>query len=232
MTSPHNHKLSLSSIAELTMPQPAHHSIPVDKSEEILVNLLKGSRAPSMPRRVINENAILQPLSSGDLDKLFEAMEAGHDQHPTGDENETARQLLSFEATNTKPTVVVSTTPAKQVRTDTTPPSKRRKLSSSKTSTTSKSRKSRQNGRDKDSPTKTPRPIPNSWDTARPEDRLLVQLKDQRASWAEITGAWNSVTGLDYSAKSLSTRYSRIKMKLGAVHGDESTRASQEPETA
>ena len=42
-----------------------------------------------------------------------------------------------------------------------------------------------------------PRGIPSSWENADHADKMLVTMKDNGESWAEIRATWKEVTGQD-----------------------------------
>ena len=56
------------------------------------------------------------------------------------------------------------------------------------------------------------RPMPTSYETASPEDRMLLRMKDDEGKgWAEIREAWEAMTGDKVGGSTLSGRYARIK---------------------
>lgn len=59
------------------------------------------------------------------------------------------------------------------------------------------------------------RPMPTSYETASPEDRMLLRMKDvEGKGWAEIREAWETMTGDKVGGSTLSGRYARIKANL------------------
>ncbi|OJJ80772.1 uncharacterized protein ASPGLDRAFT_832615 [Aspergillus glaucus CBS 516.65] len=63
-------------------------------------------------------------------------------------------------------------------------------------------------------------PIPNSYEQASNEDKLLIRLKDENKPWTEITKALEDITGMTLGA-GLRSRYARIKANLvGFEEGD------------
>lgn len=58
-------------------------------------------------------------------------------------------------------------------------------------------------------------PIPNSFEEAGPEDRMLLHLRDKdNKQFSEIAKKWNIMTGASTTAGSLKSRYQRIKAKF------------------
>ncbi|ODH46593.1 hypothetical protein GX48_07332 [Paracoccidioides brasiliensis] len=56
------------------------------------------------------------------------------------------------------------------------------------------------------------RPMPTSLETASPEDKMLLRMKDEENKpWADIRQAWEEMTCEKVGNSSLSGRYSRIK---------------------
>lgn len=55
-------------------------------------------------------------------------------------------------------------------------------------------------------------PIPNSYEMAGPEDRMMLRMKDvENRSWKEIQAAWEDMTGAKVADGSLTARYRRMK---------------------
>jgi hypothetical protein len=66
------------------------------------------------------------------------------------------------------------------------------------------------------------RPMPTSLETASPEDRMILRMKDEEGkSWAEIREAWNAMTGDKVGGSTLSGRYARIKANLVVFKKDD-----------
>jgi hypothetical protein len=56
------------------------------------------------------------------------------------------------------------------------------------------------------------RPMPTSYESASPEDRMLLRMKDvEGKGWAKIREAWEAMTGEKIGGSTLSGRYARIK---------------------
>ena len=47
------------------------------------------------------------------------------------------------------------------------------------------------------------RGIPASWDDADDADKMMLTMKDQGASWAEIRNKWTSMTGIETAPRSV-----------------------------
>ncbi|OQD70474.1 hypothetical protein PENDEC_c023G00829 [Penicillium decumbens] len=58
-------------------------------------------------------------------------------------------------------------------------------------------------------------PIPKSWEAASSEDLLIFKLKENGGTWTEITEEWNEISGLGYSASTVSNRWRKIVASLG-----------------
>ncbi|KAI5301908.1 hypothetical protein KEM56_001234 [Ascosphaera pollenicola] len=60
--------------------------------------------------------------------------------------------------------------------------------------------------------------IPTTIDEASPEDKMLLRMRDEGRSWAEIREAWANATGTKVSTgKYLNMRYARIRANLTVV---------------
>ncbi|KAL1851577.1 hypothetical protein Plec18170_006396 [Paecilomyces lecythidis] len=66
------------------------------------------------------------------------------------------------------------------------------------------------------------RPIPASFEEAGPEDRLIIQMRDNEGkSWAEIRETWTAMTGIQVGGSTLSNRYIRLKANFVAWTAEE-----------
>ena len=60
----------------------------------------------------------------------------------------------------------------------------------------------------------SPLPIPLSWETATPADRMMIALKEAGEPWSAIREAWMEETGQKVGASTLPRRYSRIRAQM------------------
>ncbi|MCJ1312117.1 hypothetical protein MMC25_005791 [Agyrium rufum] len=70
-------------------------------------------------------------------------------------------------------------------------------------------------------------PIPKSYEEAGEADRLMVQMRNEDKTWAEIQAMWLEHTGTEKTSASLQKRFSRIKDNLTKLEDGE---ASMVPE--
>lgn len=57
-------------------------------------------------------------------------------------------------------------------------------------------------------------PIPSSWESATPADRMMIALKEAGEPWRAIREAWTEETGHEVGATTLPRRYSRIRDQM------------------
>lgn len=65
--------------------------------------------------------------------------------------------------------------------------------------------------------------IPKSWAEASAEDHMLFELKNAGGSWQQIANAWNSLFHESFTPRSLSSRWQRVKAKIGLPPPEEPT---------
>lgn len=57
-------------------------------------------------------------------------------------------------------------------------------------------------------------PISTSLATASDADKMLIKMKEEGKTWAEIREAWKKMTGEETKSSTLPNRYSRLKTNL------------------
>jgi hypothetical protein len=64
-------------------------------------------------------------------------------------------------------------------------------------------------------------PMPNSFETASMEDKMMLTMKDEGKSWGEIREAWQAMTGETVGGSTLAGRYQRIKANFVSVSAED-----------